>query len=180
VKTNGITDEIFSSVIITDGNNSISKSVGIYRWYKSIGDTVGIYRQNISVGIYRPDRWRPIKFVWKDVTVWWRGVFQMILPTEWLRDSNWDSRTVTWHFHRCNHLWKYRWIIPSVISSVKAIIYTPPLPTPSSSVSPSSSFPSHLSPPKLQPTTHPNSHKFLILCTWSQYLFLMDFIIFCK
>ena len=24
------------------------------------------------------------------------------------RDSNWDSRTVTWHCHRRNHRWKYR------------------------------------------------------------------------
>jgi len=29
--------------------------------------------------------------------------FQTILPTEWPRDSNWDSRTVTWHCHRWNH-----------------------------------------------------------------------------
>jgi hypothetical protein len=28
--------------------------------------------------------------------------FQMILPTEWLRDSNWDSHTVTWHCRRRN------------------------------------------------------------------------------
>jgi len=28
--------------------------------------------------------------------------FQTILPTEWPRDSNWDSRTVTWHCHRWN------------------------------------------------------------------------------
>jgi hypothetical protein len=30
-KTNGITDGIFSSEIFTDGNNSVSKSVGIYQ-----------------------------------------------------------------------------------------------------------------------------------------------------
>jgi hypothetical protein len=42
-KTNGITDGIFLSVIYTDGNNSVFKSVGIYRRNKP----VGIYRQNI-------------------------------------------------------------------------------------------------------------------------------------
>jgi hypothetical protein len=69
-KTNGITDVIFSSVIIVDENNSVSKYVGIYRQNKSVGDTVGIYRCKYSVGIYRPYlRW-PIKFVWKDATVW--------------------------------------------------------------------------------------------------------------
>jgi hypothetical protein len=47
-------------------NNSVSKSVGIYRRHKFVGDTVGIYR---------PDHRQPIKFVWKDATVWWRGVF---------------------------------------------------------------------------------------------------------
>jgi hypothetical protein len=39
-KTNGITDGIFPSVIYTDGNNSVSKSVGIYRRTQP----VGIYR----------------------------------------------------------------------------------------------------------------------------------------
>jgi hypothetical protein len=32
-KTNGITDKIFSSKFFTDGHNSVSKSVGIYRPY---------------------------------------------------------------------------------------------------------------------------------------------------
>jgi len=48
VKTNGITNGIFPSVIITTKNNSISK----------------------SVGIYRPDLRRTIHFVWKDATAW--------------------------------------------------------------------------------------------------------------
>ena len=69
-KTNGITDGIFPSVIITDGNNSVSKSVGIYRRHKPVGDTVSIYRRNISVGIYRRFRRRGIQFVWKYATVW--------------------------------------------------------------------------------------------------------------
>ena len=82
-KTNEITDEIVPSVIYTDGNNSVSKSVGIYR-------------RNIFVGIYRRCRRRSIQFVWKYEKTWWR---QAILP----RDSNWDSRTMTWHCHRRNH-----------------------------------------------------------------------------
>uniref|UniRef100_A0A3N7HMF9 Uncharacterized protein n=1 Tax=Populus trichocarpa TaxID=3694 RepID=A0A3N7HMF9_POPTR len=47
-KTNRITDGNISSVIITDGLNSISKSVGIYRPYLR----------------------RTIHFVWKDATAW--------------------------------------------------------------------------------------------------------------
>jgi hypothetical protein len=62
----------------TDGNNSISKSVGIYRRNKSVGNTVGIYRRNISVGIYRRCCRRSIQFVWKYATAWRR---QAILPT---------------------------------------------------------------------------------------------------
>jgi len=60
-KTNGITHRIFSSVILTDGNNSVSKSVGIYRQIKSISNMVGIYQPY--------HRW-PIQFVWKVATVW--------------------------------------------------------------------------------------------------------------
>jgi len=171
-KTNGITDGIFPSVIITDGNNSVLKFVGIYRRHISVG---------AMVGIYRPFCRRGMQFVWKYATAWWR---QMILPTKWPRDSNWDSRTVTWHYNRRNHRWNH-WRIFSVGDSIGKNHYIPShLPTLSSSVSPSS-FPSHLSPPKLQPTTHPNSPlfstralKFLISCTWSQYPFLVDFIIF--
>jgi hypothetical protein len=58
--------------------------------------------------------------------------FQTILPT----DSNWDSRTVTWHFHRRNHQWNHR-RIHSVGDSIGKSHYIPPLPTLSSSVSPS-------------------------------------------
>ena len=141
------------SVIITDENNSISKSVGIYRRPRSVGETVGIYRRKYSVDIYRSFRRRVIQFVWKYATAWW---CQTILPTEWPRDSNWDSRTMTWHCHRRNHQWK-----ESVGDSIGKNHYIPThLPTLSSSVSPSSSFPSHLSPPNLQPTTHPNSPLF--------------------
>jgi hypothetical protein len=69
-KTNRITDVIFSSVILTDGNNSISNSVGIYRQHNSVGDPISIYRRHIFVGIYQPYRLQPIQFVWIDVTVW--------------------------------------------------------------------------------------------------------------
>jgi hypothetical protein len=60
-KTNRITNGIFPSVIITDGNNSVSKSVDIYRRHKLIGNTVGIYRRF---------RRRGIQFVWKYATAW--------------------------------------------------------------------------------------------------------------
>jgi hypothetical protein len=69
-KSNGITDGIFPSVIYTDGHNSVSKSVGIYRRNKSVGNAIGIYRRNISVGIYRRFRRRSIQFVWKYATAW--------------------------------------------------------------------------------------------------------------
>jgi len=86
--------------------------------------------------------------------------FQTILPTEWPRDSNWDSRSMTWHFHQRN---------VSVGDSIgKSHYIRSPLPTLSSSVSPSSSFPSHVSPPKLQLTTHPNSQLSTILNTSTQ------------
>jgi len=69
-KTNRITDGNILSVIFTDGHNSVSKFVGIYRRPKSISETVGIYRWTISVGVYRPfHRWG-IPFVWKYATAW--------------------------------------------------------------------------------------------------------------
>ena len=130
------------SVIITDEHNSVSKSVGIYR--------------------------RGIQFVWKYATTWWR---QTILPTELSRDSNWDSRIVTWHFHRRKHQWNHR-RNKSVSDSIEKNHYIPThLPTLSFSVSPSSSFPSHLSPPKLQPTSLP-SQLSTILNTSTQVNFL--------
>ena len=69
-KSNGITDGNIPSVINTDGHNSVSKSVGIYRRNHSVGNAVGIYRQNISVGIYRRFHRRNIHFVWKYATAW--------------------------------------------------------------------------------------------------------------
>jgi hypothetical protein len=104
-KTNGITDRIFPLVIYTDGNNSVSKSLGIYRRNKPVGETISIYQWKYFVGIYRRFRRRGIQFVWKYATAWWR---QVILPMELPRDSNWYSRIVTWHFHRWNHRWNHR------------------------------------------------------------------------
>jgi len=111
--------------------------------------------------------------------------FQMILPTELPRDSKWDSRTMTWHFYRRNHRQNM-----SVGDSIGKSQYIPTLPTLSSSVSPSSSpssSPSHLSPLKLQPTTHlisplfsTQALKFLILLYMVTTFVLVDFIIFCK
>jgi len=81
------------------------------------------------------------------------------------RDSNWDSRIVTWRVtdgitDESN---------PSVIPSEKTIICTH-LPILSSSISPSSSFPSHLSPPKLQPNTHPKLSTILNMSTQVSYI----------
>jgi len=60
-KTNEITDVNIPSVVITDGLNSVSKFVGIYRRTNSVGDTVGIYQPYLR---------RTIHFVWKDATAW--------------------------------------------------------------------------------------------------------------
>ena len=45
-KTNGI----------TDGHNSVSKSIGVYRRPQSVGETVSIYRQKYSDGVYSLSR----------------------------------------------------------------------------------------------------------------------------
>jgi len=164
--------------------NSILKFIGICRRHKLVGDMVGIYRQNIFVGIYRWFcRWG-IQFVWKYATTWWR---QTILPKELSRDSNWDSCTVTWHFHRRNRNGITDGSNPSVIPSEKTII-CPPICQRSLPLFLLLLLSHPTSPPKLQPNTHPNSPlfstrvlKFLISCTWSQYPFLVDFIFFfCK
>jgi len=134
--------------IIPSQNLSIYTN-GLYPSAKRSVYTDGKY----SVGIYRPFRRRGIQFVWKYATTWWR---QTILPTKLLRDSNWDSRKVTWHLHRWKHRWNHR-RNDVVGDSISKSHYIPThLPTISSSVSPSSSFPSHLSPPKLQPTSIPS------------------------
>jgi len=163
-KTNGITDGNILSVIIIDGHNSVSKSIGIYRQPLFVGETVSIYRWKYSVVIYRPFRRRSIQFVWKYTTAWW---CQTILP----RDSNWDSRTVMCHFYRRKRRWNHRWN-ESVGDFIGKNHYIPThLPTLSSSVSPSSSFPFHLSPPKLLPNPLP-SQLSTILNTSTQVNFL--------
>ena len=78
-KSNGITDGNISSVIYTDGHNSVSKSVGF---------TDGIY---ISSGNTQRHG---------DV----RRFYRRKVP----RDSNCDSRTVTWRFHRRHHRRNHR------------------------------------------------------------------------
>jgi hypothetical protein len=76
VYTDGITPLAIRSVY-TDGNIS------------------SIYTDRIADGLYslfgKMQRCGDVEF------------FQTILPTEWPRDSNWDSRIVTWHFHWRNH-----------------------------------------------------------------------------
>ena len=64
--------ELFPSAKIADGNNSVSKFVGITRRKNSIGDAVGIYRRNYSVGIYqRHHRRREIFFEnWNGGMTW--------------------------------------------------------------------------------------------------------------
>jgi len=49
-KTNEITDVFFLSVIFTDGYNSVSNVVGLYRQTFAVGSN---YRPHYSVGIYR-------------------------------------------------------------------------------------------------------------------------------
>jgi len=185
------TNRIFLSVIFNDGTNSVSNSVGIYRQIYSIGEMVGIYQRNYSIGIYRPSLRRSRNLFLKVATTWWRRFFQTILSIEISRDSNLDSHSATWHFHRWNDQWKV-----SIGDSIGKSQYMLTLPTLSSSVSPSFS-PSHLSPlpsplsPPLPnynqtsiPTLPSSQHKhssFLYFCTWSQHpLILVDFIIFCK
>ena len=56
---------------------------------------MSVYTDRISNGLYilfgKMQRRGDVEF------------FQTILPTEWPRDSNWDSCTVTWHCHQRNH-----------------------------------------------------------------------------
>jgi len=52
-KTNGITDRIFSSVIIADENNSVSKSIGIYR--RNLSEIRSVYT-NANILLVYTDR----------------------------------------------------------------------------------------------------------------------------
>jgi len=87
---------------------------------------------------------------------------QTNLPMKISRDSNPDSQAGTCRYHQRNQRRIYRWNILSVIPSVNASIYCLCRHSLflSSSVSPFSSSTSHLSPSKLQPTTHLNSPFF--------------------
>jgi len=104
---------------------------------------------------------------------------QTNLPTEIPRDSNPDSQAGTCRYHRRNQWQIYRRNIPSMSPSVKTSIYCLCRHSLflSSSVSPSSSpsSTSHLSPPKLQPTTHLNSPLFSTQAsTQVSYTFVCD------
>jgi len=83
---------------------------------------------------------------------------QTNLSMKILRDSNPDSQAGTCHYHQRNQRRIYRWNILSVNASIYCFcrhsLFL------SSSVSPFSSSTSHLSPSKLQPTTHLNSPLF--------------------
>ena len=52
-KTNRITDGMFSSIIFSNENNSVSNFIGIYRQTISVGNTVSIYWWMYSVGTDR-------------------------------------------------------------------------------------------------------------------------------
>jgi hypothetical protein len=99
--------------------------------------------------------------------------FQTMLPTESSRDSNRDLRTVTWPIHRQYHRQVYQRDV-FVGDSIGKSQYIHTLLTLSSSISPSSS-PSQLFPPKLQPTTHPNSPYFLNTSTQVFYTFVRGY-----
>jgi len=154
----------------TNGNNSVSKSVGIYRRIYSISNSVGIYRRNMFIGIYRRNMFigiyrrccrRSIQFVWKYTTAWWR---QAILPTDITEGFKLRQQYSDVALSPTESLTEYvrRWC------RRKKPLYT--LPTLSSSVSPSSSFSSHLSPPKLQPNTHPKLSTILNTSTQVSYI----------
>jgi len=99
--------------------------------------------------------------------MWWCGIFPDDFTDGMTEDSNQDLRTVTWRIHRQNYRRVYRQNL-SVGDSIGKSQYIHTLPILSSSISPSSS-PSQLSPPKLQPTTLPNS---LPLLTQVSYTFV--------
>jgi len=113
------------------------------------------------------------KLQWRDDV----DFFQMILPMEWPRDSNWDLRTVTWHCHRRTHQQVYRRNV-SVGDSIGKSEYIPTLPTLLlyfSSFFPIPPLPSQTTanhPSQLSPSSQHKHSSFLYFCTWSQHLFL--------
>jgi hypothetical protein len=152
--TKGITYEIFLSIIFTDGHNSVSNFIGIYRQTFIVGNN---YRRNRIWGQY--GRYIPTVLPIEYIDFW-------KVATVWLRDSNRDLRTMTWHIH-----WRTYRRDMSVSDSIGKSQYIPTLPTLSPSISPSSSS-SQLSPPKLQLTTHPNSPPLLNTSTQVSYTFI--------
>jgi len=165
-KTNGITNGMFLSVIITDGHNSVSKSVSIYRRYKS----VGIYRRKYSIGIYRPFhrrrgdvsrfyRWND-RGIQTEISVQWRGTI-----TDGITDESNPSVILSE-----KPLYTHRSADTLFLCFSFFFFPIPPLPSQTAAPLPNCSH------------THPNSPLFLTralnIRTWSQYPFLVDFIIF--
>ena len=181
-KTNGITDGNIQSVVITDELNSVSKSDGIYdgltpseiRSVYTDGNIPSVYTDRISDGLYilfgKMQRRGDVEFV------------QTILPMEWPRDSNWDSRTVTWHCHRWNHrrnisvgdsIGKNHYIHPLCRHSPLFLLLLLSHPT--------SPLPNCSQPPI--PTLHYFQHKhssFLYLVRGHNIRFLWILLFFCK
>jgi len=139
-------DGIFPSVILpvyTDGIILSVYTIGIYRRHRQRHE---IFFENCNGG-----------------TTWilFRRIYRRNIP----RDSTLDSQVGKCRYHWRNQRRIYRRNISSVSPSVNASIYCLCRHSLflSSSVSPSSSpssSTSHLSPPKLQPTTHLNSPLF--------------------
>jgi len=152
VYTNGI-NSLAKPSVYTDGFvDGVYSLSGNMQWR---GDVRRFYRRN-----YRG--------IQTEIAVQWRGTF-----TDGISDGITDGSN------------------SSVIPSEKPIICPPicqhslPLFLLLLLFHPTSPLPNCTSPPKLQPNSHPNSPlfstralKFLISCTWSQYPFLVDFIIF--
>ena len=126
--------------VYTDGNIPSVYTVDFTTTY-----TVRLEIRNgmVTSGDFTDGNYRGIQTV---IAVQWRGAV-----TDGVTDGITDGRN------------------PSVMPSEKIIICTH-LPTLSSSVSPSSSFPSHLSPPKLQPNTHPKLSTILNTSTQVSYI----------
>jgi len=162
----------------TDGNNSISKTVGIYRRPYSVGNTVGIYRRT-SPSVYTDGVTDGVCS--SSGNTQWHGDVRWFYRRELPRDSNWDDVALSPTASPTESPTKYvrRWF------RRKKPLYTPirrhslplflllllshptsPLPNCSQTPIPNS------------PLFSTRALKFLISCTWSQYPFLVDFIIF--
>jgi len=155
---------------ITDGNNSVSKSVGIYRRNHSVGNAVGIYRRNDSVGIYH---WFTDRIYISSGNTQRHGDVRRFYWWKVPRDSNCDSRTVTWRCHRRHNRRNHRrkesvgdsvrkshYMHPSADTLILCFSFfffpIPPLPS--------------QTPPKLQSNTHPKLSTILNTSTQISYI----------